>query len=305
MHRSPLHPLRRTSHVNALAAALKTGKRPLHVAITGASSGIGAALARELSRDGVRLTLVARRRELLDALASELGGPTCCVVRDLADPSCATDWIAEAEARLGPINVLMNNAGAENTGLTATSDPDEGVRLLELNLITPLRLSRALLPSMLAAGSGALVQIASVAALAPTPGHAWYGASKAGLSTFSLALAREVRGTGVRVLTVFPGPVNTPMADAAYAKFGGRRGLVGLLPEGAPEELAWRIVEALVEGREHLIYPRFYSLAWWLPGLVRWLTDRVAPRPTEAAPAPTAPTSEPVRPSSAPPRTAS
>lgn len=251
----------------------------MHVAITGASSGIGEALVRELGKSGSDLTLVARRVELLKTLAAEIPGRSFCVMQDLSDPDQVTEWVGRAEAALGRIDVLINNAGVENTGPTLDSDLEGSLRLLRTNLEAPLRLMRALVPPMVARGSGVVVNVASVAALAPAPLQAWYGASKAGLAAFSEALRSELAGSGVRVITVYPGPVKTPMADSAYQAFGGRKGAVGLLPEGRPDVLARRIRAAIERGRPRLIYPRFYVVARWFPWLARWLTDSIAPRP--------------------------
>lgn len=251
----------------------------MHVAITGASSGIGEALAREYGRHGARLTLVARRRELLTRLAGEVGGSCFVAPHDLSDPGHAADWIAPCESALGPIDVLVNNAGVENTGPTARADLDEADRLLHTNLHTPLRLMRFLAPVMIERGHGVFVNVASVAALVPTPLQAWYGASKAGLAAFSEAFRGELLGTGVHVLTVYPGPVTTPMADRAYLAFGGRKGAVGLLPEGRPEVLARLIREAVLRRRARLIYPRFYVITRLFPWLARWIVDAGAPKP--------------------------
>jgi short-subunit dehydrogenase len=250
----------------------------MHVAITGASSGIGAALAREYARAGAGVTLVARREELLRQLAAELGGRCHVAACDLADCERAPGWIAGAQAALGPIDVLVNNAGVQNTGPALAAPLDGALDVLRTNLEAPLRLTHALLPEMLARG-GVLVNVASVAGLVPPPLQAWYGASKAGLAAFSEALAGELRGSRVHVLTVYPGPVKTAMADAAYAAFGGRHGVVGLLPEGRPEVLARRIRHAVERRRPRLVYPRFYAIARLFPWFGRWLVDRAGPRP--------------------------
>lgn len=248
----------------------------MHLVITGASSGIGEALAREAARAGHRLTLVARRRELLERLAGELGATPAAhvVVKDLSEPAGATEWVAAAEAAHGPIDVLINNAGIENTGPFEESDPAVGSRLLRTNVETPLLLARHLLPAMVARGSGAIGNVASVAALSPMPLQAWYAASKAALATASETLRRELRATGVHVLTVYPGPVTTAMADAAYASYGGRKGIVALLPEGRADVLARRVLRAIARRRARVVYPRFYALTrWlaWLPPLLAWL----------------------------------
>jgi len=247
----------------------------MHVAITGASSGIGAALARELGRAGHTLTLVARRRALLDDLAAELGNTTLVVEHDLANPDTATAWLATAEAAHGPIDVLVNNAGMENTGPTIAADPAVFRKMIDLNLTTPLLLARALLPAMTARGSGMIINVASVAALVAPPMQAYYGATKAGLAMFSETVRGELAGTGVHVLTVYPGPVKTAMGDSARVAFGDK---VPPVPEGTPEELASLIHAAMQRKAPRLIYPRMYTAARWLGPVARALVNRFAPR---------------------------
>ncbi len=249
----------------------------MHIAITGASSGIGAALARELGRAGHTLTLVARRRSLLDALAAEIGPTTLVIEHDLADAARATAWLATAESTHGPIDVLVNNAGMENTGPTVDADPAVVRKLIDLNLTTPLLLARAVMPAMIARGSGMIVNVSSVAGLVSVPMQAYYGASKAGLAMFSETIRAELAGTGVHVLTVYPGPVKTAMGDQAAEAFGGRDRIPSV-PEGSPEELARLLVRA-IDGRvPRVIYPRIYAMSRWFSPLARALVDRFAPR---------------------------
>jgi short-subunit dehydrogenase len=245
----------------------------MHVVITGASSGIGEALAREMGRAGHAVTLVARRRELLDAIAKDVGGECHVVCHDLSDAARATAWVAGAEETLGPIDVLVNNAGIENAGPTDEADVEAGVRLYHTNLVTPVLLVRHLLPAMLARRSGVIVNVASVAALAPMPYQAWYASSKAGLAAFSEGLGTEVRKRGVHVVTVYPGPVKTAMADAAYEVFGGRKGVVGMLPEGRADVLARRVRRAIEKKRKRIVYPRFYWVTWLFPWAARVAAD--------------------------------
>ncbi len=253
----------------------------MHVVITGASSGIGAALARELGRAGHALTLVARRRALLDALAAEPALANNARVRviehDLSVPDRATAWIAGAEAALGPIEVLVNNAGMENTGPSADADPAEVRKLLDLNLVTPLLVTRAVLPQMIARKAGMIINVTSVAALVSVPMQAYYGASKAGLAMFSETLRGELAGTGVQVLTVYPGPIATAMGDSAAAKFGGRDKLPSV-PEGKPEELAGLIARAMQRNTPRVIYPISYTASRWFGPVARALVNRFAPR---------------------------
>ncbi|MEZ4364938.1 MAG: SDR family NAD(P)-dependent oxidoreductase [Kofleriaceae bacterium] len=249
----------------------------MHVVITGASSGIGAALARELAGAGHALTLVARRQALLDELAAELGDGVRTIACDLADVDRALAWLPGAEAAHGPVDVLVNNAGVENTGPSAAADPGECRRLLDLNLVTPLLLARAVMPGMIGRGRGTIVNVASLAALVSVPMQAYYGASKAGLAMFSETLRGELAGTGVHVVTVYPGPVTTAMAESAVAKFGGRE-RVPALPEGDPAVLATRIHTAIRRRQARVIYPRVYTASRWLGPLARALVDRFAPK---------------------------
>jgi short-subunit dehydrogenase len=127
---------------------------------------------------------------------------------------------------------------------------------------------------MVARGRGAIVNVASAAAFASTPKQAWYGASKAGLASFSEALRYELAPSGVHVLTVYPGPVRTPMAERAFAALGGREQVLKGAPEGEPGALARLVRDALERRRARVIYPRFYRLSYLAPWFARWLKAR-------------------------------
>ena len=267
----------------------------MHIAITGASSGIGASLARELARHGHRLTLVARREDRLRALAEELAPATVRVVAwDLADVANADGWIADAEEALGPIDVLVNNAGVQIVAPSETVDPAEGDRLFAIDLLAPLRLTRAVLPGMIARGSGTIVDVVSMAALAPTPGMTHYNAAKAGLAAASESLRGELRGTGVHVVTVYPGIIDTTeMAQAAMEKFEESK-LLAMYPRGSEAELSRLVRLAIEKKRARVIYPLSGALSRWFPTLTRWVMDRFTPalkRPAAAPPASSPPAS--------------
>jgi short-subunit dehydrogenase len=250
----------------------------MHIVITGASSGIGAALARELGKlPNARLTLVARRRPLLEKLARSLPAKTFVVERDLAQPGDrSTDWLVEAERENGPVDVLINNAGVQVIGRTAAIDVERGEASLHVNLLTPLRLTRAVLPGMIARKEGTIVDIASMAALAPTPAMTYYNASKAGLAAASEALRGELRGTGVHVVTVYPGIVATDMADDALAAYGSNLAL-RLQPRGTTSGLAALVRKAILRRTARVVYPRAYSFVRWFGPVVRWFMDRFSP----------------------------
>jgi short-subunit dehydrogenase len=246
-----------------------------HVAITGASSGIGEAIAREYLRRGARVTLVARRRALLEGIAACAPGRAHVVARDLGDPAEAASWLPAAEAALGPIDVLVNNAGVNVVGRTAAIAWDEIDAVLRLDLVAPLRILRAVLPGMIERGGGAVVNIASVAALAPPPGMFAYSAAKGGLAAASESLRAELRGTGVRVVTVYPGPIPTDLGLAAAKRMKETLG-TRLMPWGTSAELARRVADAVDRGCPRVVYPRFYGLSRWFGPLARWVTDRGA-----------------------------
>jgi short-subunit dehydrogenase len=252
-----------------------------HVLVTGASSGIGEAIVREYAAAGCRVTGVARRKERLERLAAELsaqGAQVKVIAADLSDPPKAGAIVAEAEAAFGPVDVLVNCAGQQIVRPTLGSSADEGEALLRLNLHTPFRLALTVAPGMVARKRGLIVDIASMCSITPMPGMFYYSAAKAGLAAASEVLRDELRGTGVHVLTVFPGPVKSDMSDQAFALLTRTR-TSELSPKGTTAELARRIRRAGERRKPELIYPSSYASARWFPNLSRWLALRMGPRP--------------------------
>ncbi len=248
-----------------------------HVVVTGASAGIGAGIARAYARAGARLSLVARRGAPMQALLDESGATGRVFEADLATPEKATSWLGDAVATFGEPDILINNAGAQIVGRTAIGDPDDGERTLRLNLFTPLRLVRAVLPGMLARQSGTIVNIASMAALAPTLGMTYYNAGKAGIAAASEALRGEVRKSGVNVVTVYPGPIPTDMGNAGFAAYESTW-MLKMQSVGTVDELARRVVRAVERREARVIYPGgTYALARWMPPLTRWMVDHFTP----------------------------
>lgn len=253
----------------------------MHALVTGASSGIGEALARALGAAGYDLTLVARRAVELDRVAATAGDARVeKIAFDLTDLENIGGLVERAIAALDDIDVLVNNAGAQIVAPTEEVAVDDGEKLLLLNVFAVFRLTSAILPGMLARGSGTIVNIASMSALAPPPGMFHYSASKAALGAASESLRAEVKKRGVHVLTVYPGPVRTAMAEAAVARYA--RDPSGALPVGSPEELARLILRAMRRRDPRVIYPRSYTVARIFPSLMRWIVATFSPLPKSA-----------------------
>ncbi|MFA1539609.1 SDR family NAD(P)-dependent oxidoreductase [Actinomadura monticuli] len=179
--------------------------------VTGASSGIGESFARLLAGRGTDLVIVARRADLLDGLARELVEryrvAVEVVAADLTDPAQRAE--VEGRLRAEPVELLVNNAGYGAFGAFADLPLDDHLAQIELNVTALVRLTHAALPGMVARGRGGVLNVASMAGFAPSPGSATYGASKAYVASFSESLHSEVAGRGVHVTALCPGFTRT------------------------------------------------------------------------------------------------
>ena len=179
------------------------------IIITGASEGIGAATARKFADAGANLMLVARTKRNLEAVAEEISDR--CKVRifamDVSDPAACVDLFKKAEFEFGRIDVLVNNAGNHSRGTVENVSPENLGRMIDVNLKAPVMLSRLAIPHLRQSGGGAIINVASIAGRTAVAGSATYSASKFGLRIFTFALAEELRGSGIRVAAVSPGPV--------------------------------------------------------------------------------------------------
>lgn len=181
--------------------------------VTGASSGIGAEFAKQLSQSGYEVILVARRADRLEQLAAELSGPAHVVACDLANDAGS---LPAKVAELGlAVDVLVNNAGFGTHGPFIEIDPARDAEQVRLNCEAVVTLTHAFLPAMVERRHGGVIIVASTAGMQPIPYEATYSASKAFARTFSDALSGELRGTGVRALCVNPGPVPTEWQQVA------------------------------------------------------------------------------------------
>ncbi|GAA1460164.1 SDR family NAD(P)-dependent oxidoreductase [Williamsia maris] len=197
--------------------ALPTPSPTATALVTGASSGIGADIARELVRRGHGVTLVARREDRLRALADELSGSVRIevVACDMADASARATLLDTIAERGLTLDILVNNAGVGTIGSVATSTVDAELSMVRVNVEAVIDLCTRAVAQMVPRGRGAILNVGSTAAYNPFPGQAGYAASKAFVVTYSEALRAELHGSGVTVATLCPGPVRTEFLQTA------------------------------------------------------------------------------------------
>ena len=183
--------------------------------VTGGSSGIGLETARALRARGVKVYALSRR--------PAEGEHVCC---DVADPAAASAAVAEVLRREGRVDILVNCAGMGISGAFEYTDPADAARILEVNVLGMSNVLRAVLPAMRAQRSGRVVNVSSVAAVAPIPFQAWYSASKAAVNALTMAAANEVRPWGIAVISVMPGDTRTGFT-ASRRKFEDGDGVYG------------------------------------------------------------------------------
>jgi NADP-dependent 3-hydroxy acid dehydrogenase YdfG len=184
--------------------------------ITGASSGIGAAIARDLGARGYHLALAARRKDVLESVAAEIrtsGGGAVPLVCDVTKPEQIATCVAHTLTEFGRIDVLVNNAGIMHNGLIAGADVGEWREMIDVNLMGLMLVTHAVLPHMKAAGSGHIVNISSVAGRIITVNNGVYNVTKWGVNVFSEALRKEVCTDNIKVTVVEPGVVDTDLKE--------------------------------------------------------------------------------------------
>jgi uncharacterized protein len=245
--------------------------------LTGASGAIGAEVARRLSARGARLALSGRRGAALEGLARELGDATP-IPADLSQRGEAERLAGRALAALGEIDVLVNNAGASIQGLTwVVGDGDAARDVMETNVWSPLALAAAIAPGMVERGHGAIVNVGSMARVAPFPHLGHYAASRAALATVTEVMRMELGPRGVRVVEVALGPVDTPSSRENRILAGADRWLDGRPGLGIASAASAAIVDAAEGSGEGVaFYPRVLRWPYRLPGLGRRYARRAA-----------------------------
>jgi short-subunit dehydrogenase len=241
------------------------------VLLSGATGGIGRAIAQALAGRDARVVLSSRKREALDELAGSLPGDGHrAVVADLAEHGAAERLLAEA----GDVDVLVANAGLPASGRLESFSPDEIERALRVNLEAPIRITRELLPALRERGAGQLVYVSSLAGKAASPRSSLYAATKFGLRGFALALREDLRGTEVGVSVVLPGFIR----DAGMFADSGAKAPPGL-GTSSPEEVADGVVRAIVQNRGEVeVAPRVQRVLARLAARRPELAGRLAQR---------------------------
>jgi NAD(P)-dependent dehydrogenase (short-subunit alcohol dehydrogenase family) len=192
--------------------------------VTGASRGIGAAIAARLSDDGHRVALLGRDAAALEAVAAMLPSPSLVVPADLTDPEQTEGAFARVEREWGPVEVLVSNAGSGAAAPLVETSDELWAEMIELNLTAPFRLIRRAVPAMVTGGWGRIVVVASVVAKRGESQVTAYSAAKHGVLGLVRATAAELARTGVTANAVCPGYADTPMTDATVAAIAGRSG---------------------------------------------------------------------------------
>ena len=250
--------------------------------ITGASSGIGAARARELAAHGAKLILTARRRDRLEALAAELAAKaaeTRIVVADLNDPTAPEQIFAATEGAGLVVDILVNNAGLGQYGAFSTSDANQEFSQVRVNCEAVVRLSRLFIPRMVERRRGWMLVLASTASFQPVPYLSTYAATKAFDRFFALGVAAEVARFGVKITALCPGTTESEFFEVARASVFRSRNLQ------SAEDVARIAIDALARGQRTIV-PKFPNkfvafLVRFLPvGLITWFVERFArPKP--------------------------
>ena len=207
--------------------------------ITGASGGIGGAIATTLHENGVKLVISGTRKEALDALNSELGGSATPITCNLSDATSIEELVKSAEQVLGSIDILVNNAGITKDNLSMRMKDEEFQQVIDVNLTATFRLIRATMKGMLKRRSGRIINITSVVGTMGNPGQANYCASKAGIVGMSKSIAQEVASRNVTVNCIAPGFIKTAMTDALNEEQQKR--ITNNIPSGRfglPEDVA-------------------------------------------------------------------
>lgn len=254
-----------------------------HILITGAAGAIAGATAQRFADryPHAKLTLVDKNLEGARALADQWKERATAAQWDLAQPaSLAAQWAAAVQ-QAGPVDLLVNCAGIMEIRNFATTSWELGERMLNINLISPLRLMKLAVDGMVEQKSGCVINVSSMAGRLPIKGCTYYGATKSGIAMASEIANHELKPKGVHILTVYPGPVHSNLESGARAQV--KQGFISRqVPTGNARELAARIVTAVEKRDVRVVYPDLFRVAYQFLGISQWFTARVSPDPLES-----------------------
>lgn len=246
------------------------------VIITGGSDGVGAAAARLFADAGANLMLVARGKRNLEAVADELRAKTKVEIfaMDVADADACVDVFKKAQFEFGRVDILVNNAGLHERGATETVDAGDLGKMVDVNLRAPIMLTRIAIPYLREAGGGAIINVGSLAGRTPVPGSATYAATKAGLRSFTYSMYEELRGSGIKVAVVSPGPIDTGfiMSDVDQVS-----DLTFSQPLSTATEVAQVILDLCGNSQREKSMPAISGLLTTLTYLAPWLGRAMRP----------------------------
>lgn len=253
----------------------------VHIMITGAASGIGKELCYRYARKGKSsITMVDINKEGLEEVRGLLQASAAAYSLDLSAVDGVPAVIRQIEKEQGPIDVLINCAGIMFIQKMVTTEWEKGLRLLKIDLLSPLRMINLLLPGMIERGRGHIVNISSMAGVITIPGCCYYGAAKAGLAFASEILRGEVAPYGVGVTTVYLGPIPTPLEIQCRTEVHGNF-WSDSIPVGRADRVAELIYQAVKSNKARVVYPLTYKFVRYTQHLFNSLTMWLGPDPRE------------------------
>lgn len=246
------------------------------VIITGGSEGVGSEVARLFAEAGANLMLVARNKKNLEAVAEQLRDKAKVEIfaMDVSDADACVDVFKKSKFEFGRVDILINNAGAHARGLVEEVDAVDLAKVVDVNLRAPIVLTRIALPYIRESGSGAIINVGSLAGRTPVPGAATYSSTKAGLRAFTLALAEELRGSGIKIGLVSPGPIDTGFIMADMDKVSD---ITFSQPMSTAEEVAQTILDLCGNNIRETTMPAISGFLTTISYLFPWISRQMKP----------------------------
>jgi len=246
------------------------------VVITGGSEGVGAAAAKMFADAGANLMLVARNKKNLEAIAEDLRDKTQVEIfaMDVSDAEACVDLFKKTQFELGGVDILINNAGFHQRGPVASVDAIDLGKMIDVNLRAPIMLTRLAIPYLREAGGGAIINVGSLAGRTPVPNSATYSAGKSGLRAFTYSMFEELRGSGIKLAIVSPGPIDTGfiMSDVDQVS-----DLTFSQPISTADEVAQAILDLCGNNQVERSMPAISGVLTTFSYLMPWLGRAIRP----------------------------